>query len=207
METVKPAKHPDDLLPWLANGTLAGAELHEVEAHVATCERCRSELAWLESLRGSIAELESIQAPGEFGLNRLLRDVRRQPHYPERRRWLDPALAASLAIIVIQGVMITNLWTRPENIAPLGREKIDEDMLQIRFQPSATESDIRDALQAIGASFIDGPGALGIYRARLLPGVSGKPMQVPQAIAVLKSRKGVVLQVISESKRASTAAE
>ena len=207
METVRSERHPDELLPWLANGTLAGAELHEVEAHVATCERCRSELAWLESLCSSVAELESIQAPGEFGLNRLLRDIRRRPHYAERRRWLTPALAASLAIIVIQGVMITNLWTRPENIAPLGREILDENILQIRFQPSATESDIRDSLQAIGARLIDGPGALGIYRARLLPGGSGKPMQVSQAIAVLKLRKGVVDQVISESKHASSTAE
>ena len=54
METVKPAQHPDELLPWLANGTLAGAERQEVEAHVATCERCRRELVWLEALRNSV---------------------------------------------------------------------------------------------------------------------------------------------------------
>lgn len=207
MEPVKSAQHPDELLPWLANGTLGGAERQEVEAHVATCERCRRELVWLESLRSSVAELESAQAPAEFGLNRLLRDIRREPQYAERRRWFAPALAASLAIIALQGVLIAHLWTRSENIAPLGREKIAADVLQIRFEPHATEADIRDALQNVGASLIDGPGALGIYRVRLEPGASGKSMEVSRAIAMLKARPDIVVQVISESRRASSAAE
>ena len=207
METVKSAQHPDDLLPWLANGTLAGAERQAVEAHLATCERCRRELAWLESLHSSVAKLENIQAPGEFGLNRLQRDIRRRPQHADRRRWFAPALAASLAVVALQGVLIAHLWTRTENIAPLGRAMIDADVLQIRFEPRATEAGIRGALQAIGASLIDGPGELGIYRVRLGPGVSGKPMQVSQAIAVLKARKGVVVQVISESRQASSSAE
>lgn len=207
MEAVKSAQHPDELLPWLANGTLAGAERQEVEAHVATCERCRRELAWLESLRSSVAELESAQAPGEFGLNRLLRDIRRRPQYAERRRWLAPALAASLAVVALQGVMLAHFWTRSDNIAPLGREMLDADVLQIRFEPRATEADIRDALQAIGASLIDGPGALGIYRVRLEPGVSGKSMEVSRAIAMLKARPGVVIQIVSERKRVPSVAE
>ena len=207
METVKPAQHPDELLPWLANGTLGGAERQEVEAHVATCERCRRELAYLQSLRSSVAELESAQAPGEFGLNRLLRDIRRRPQYAERRRWLAPALAASLAVVALQGVMLAHLWTRSVNIVPLGRELLDADVLQIRFDPRATEADIRVTLQAIGASLIEGPGALGIYRVRLGPGVSGKSMEVSRAIAMLKARPGVVVQIISESRRAASAAE
>ena len=34
-----------ELLPWLGNGTLAGAEKAEVLAHLASCESCRKELA------------------------------------------------------------------------------------------------------------------------------------------------------------------
>ncbi|MBU1424074.1 MAG: zf-HC2 domain-containing protein [Gammaproteobacteria bacterium] len=207
MEPTSTAQHPDELLPWLANRTLDGAERLEVEAHVATCERCRSELAYLESLRSGIAEMENVQAPGEFGLNRLLRDIRRQPKHAERRRWLAPALAASLAVVVLQGVMLTQMWMQPTNIAPLGRALPDADVLQIRFDPRATEADIRNALQAVGASLIDGPGALGIYRVRLEPGISGKPMEVAQAITSLEARHGVVVQIITESRRAPAATE
>jgi hypothetical protein len=203
MEPIKSSQHPDKLLPWLANNTLAGAERVEVEAHVASCERCRRELAYLESLRGSIADMENVPGPGEFGLNRLLQDVRRQPRHAQRRRWLAPALAASLAVIVLQGVMLAQMWMHPANIVPLGRELQDADVLQIRFEPRATEADIRSALQAVGANVIDGPGALGIYRVRLEPGVSGKSMEVSRAIAMLEARHGVVVQIIAESRRAT----
>lgn len=201
MEPLSSVQHPDELLPWLANRTLNGAERLEVEAHVAACERCRRELAYLESLRSGVAEMENVQTPGEFGLHRLLRDIRRQPRPAARHRWLAPALAAALAVIVMQGVMLAQLWSRPASIAPLGGVMPDTDVLQIRFDPRATEADIRNALQAVGASLIDGPGALGIYRVRLEPGASGKPMEVLQAIAVLEARHGVVVQVISGSSR------
>lgn len=206
MEPINSIQHPDALLPWLANGTLDGPERIAVEAHVATCERCRRELAYLESLRSGVAEMENVPAPGEFGLNRLLRDIGRQPQLAERRRWLAPALAAALAVIMLQGVMLAQMWTRPANIAPLGRVMPDTDVLQIRFDPRATEAEIRQALQAVGASLIDGPGALGIYRVRLEPGVTGKSMEISQAIATLEARHGVVIQVIFENRPAPAAA-
>lgn len=42
-----------DALPWLANGTLAGAELERVQAHVAACARCRADLALLHTARAA----------------------------------------------------------------------------------------------------------------------------------------------------------
>ena len=42
-----------DLLPEHAGGLLAGAERARVEAHLATCEACRAELALLRALRAS----------------------------------------------------------------------------------------------------------------------------------------------------------
>ena len=38
-----------DALPWLANRTLAGAELERAQAHVATCAACRADLALLRT--------------------------------------------------------------------------------------------------------------------------------------------------------------
>lgn len=204
MESLNSKQHPDELLPWLANRTLGAAERLEVEAHLATCARCRSELAWLEALQSGVAEHELAQAPGEFGLNRLLQNVRQRSKSAQRNRWLAPALAASIAIVVLQGVMLVQLSTRPERIVPLGSKLQDADVLQIRFDPRATEADMRDALQAVGASMIEGPGALGIYRVRLEPGASGKSMAASLALKSLKARHGVVVQVVSESKRTQT---
>lgn len=50
-----PYSHPEaqDALPWLANGTLAGAELERAQAHVETCADCRADLALLRTLRAA----------------------------------------------------------------------------------------------------------------------------------------------------------
>lgn len=42
-----------DLLPWLANGTLAGTELERVQAHLQGCAQCRADLAALHTLRAA----------------------------------------------------------------------------------------------------------------------------------------------------------
>jgi hypothetical protein len=49
------ARHAEaqDVLPWLANGTLAGTELERVQAHVETCADCRADLAALRTVRAA----------------------------------------------------------------------------------------------------------------------------------------------------------
>jgi hypothetical protein len=49
------ARHAEaqDVLPWLANGTLAGTELERVQAHVETCAGCRADLAALRTVRAA----------------------------------------------------------------------------------------------------------------------------------------------------------
>lgn len=42
-----------EALPWLANGTLAGAELERVQAHLQGCAACRADLAQLHLLRAA----------------------------------------------------------------------------------------------------------------------------------------------------------
>jgi len=103
---VDPAGHADhiasdplhaeaqDALPWLANGTLAGAELERVQAHVATCAGCRADLALLRTARAA--------GPGpdlDWDPERAL--ARLQPRLLSQLQTLDgtaqdaPALAAA----------------------------------------------------------------------------------------------------------------
>ncbi|MCH9650565.1 MAG: hypothetical protein K0U98_20185 [Deltaproteobacteria bacterium] len=44
-------------LPWLANGTLEGEELHSLLDHLKVCTTCRSELSFLPELRTSLGAL------------------------------------------------------------------------------------------------------------------------------------------------------
>jgi hypothetical protein len=42
-----------ELLPWLANGTLAGAELERVRGHLEQCPACRKRLAWEQGMHAA----------------------------------------------------------------------------------------------------------------------------------------------------------
>jgi hypothetical protein len=48
-----PHEETRELLPWLANGTLADAELERVQAHLDACAACRGQLGWEQGLRAA----------------------------------------------------------------------------------------------------------------------------------------------------------
>ncbi len=161
-----PGNHPDELLPWLANGTLGGEELARAQAHVESCARCREELAFLGALRATVKQLDAGEGAGDLARERLLRSVRGEA--AGRHPWWRPALAAAAALVIaIEGAVIVNLWrTEPAGIVPLGETRVDVATVQVRFQPQAAESAIRALLQREHAAIVDGPGALGVYRLR-----------------------------------------
>jgi anti-sigma factor RsiW len=180
-------RHPDELLAWYVNGTLAGAERAQVDEHLHSCTRCRDEVVFLRSLRHGIQSLEQ-PSPGDLGLKRLLRDVRARRTSPQQ--WWRPALAAAAVVIVAQGALLATFWPREPAITPLGAAKLDGAVAQVQFQPAATEAQIRALLQQAGATLIDGPGAIGVYRVRLI--------QPDAALAQLRARTDVVKHVALE---------
>ncbi|MBM3225487.1 MAG: hypothetical protein FJZ47_17030, partial [Candidatus Tectomicrobia bacterium] len=61
------------LLPWYANGTLQGAELHVVELHLAVCPACQAELAQCHRLADVMRTAEApAWSPSPARLTRLL---------------------------------------------------------------------------------------------------------------------------------------
>lgn len=183
---MKQDNHPDELLPWYANDTLEPAERATVDEHLRDCAQCRDEIVFLRALRRGVKAVGH-NVPGELGLKRLLRDVRTQP---AQRSWWRPALAAAAMVIVVQGVLLGVFWPRDSGITPLSAPKHDGNIVQIQFQPTATEAQIRALLQQTGATLVDGPGALGIYRIAL-----DKP---DPALTQLRARTDVVKHVASE---------
>ncbi len=80
------------LLPWEANGTLAGHERPRVAAHLAHCEQCRAELALLErsfalASRGPRVEATAIDAGWRRMTARLDEDAARHRVKAERFGW------------------------------------------------------------------------------------------------------------------------
>ncbi len=195
--------HPDELLPWYANGTLEEPERARVEAHLAECARCREELSFLTTLAASVRSADESGAPGEFGgefgLKRLLREVGQSP--PNRasargahRTWWRPALAAAAVLVIaVQGVVIGRLYQQTTYLQPLsGPAAAAGVVLQVRFDPGARESDIRAALQSVDGTLVGGPGALGVYRVRLRGLADDDAAALARRVAELRARRGVV---------------
>ncbi|MCR4332444.1 MAG: zf-HC2 domain-containing protein [Sulfuricaulis sp.] len=190
--------HPDELLPWYINDTLTGQEQREVMNHLETCERCRREIAWLQKIRARIKADES-GAPGEFGLNRLMRDIHREQTVPARKRsWWQPALAAAAVIIVVQAAVLMNFMYQPAPITSLGEPSAEGVVLQVKFAPNSTAQQIRDLLQKVHGTLIGGPGALGIYRIRLEGVTNTQDETIQGTISDLRTHGNIITYVARE---------
>lgn len=208
-----------DLLPWLAAGSLGAADRQRVEAWLAQHPDdvdVRAELAWLRVTASQVhAEAQAQLPPANQGLERLLQKVRgegaagasaappAQPAVALRSpwqalwRWLgeaSPTRSLGLAgLALAQAAVIVVLLQRPADDAGPGQVPLsqlpslaDGALLQVTFAPTATEAQIRAALQLAKATLVAGPGALGVYT-----------VAVPRAAAVasaaaLRQQAGVV---------------
>ncbi|HEX7045286.1 MAG TPA: zf-HC2 domain-containing protein [Burkholderiales bacterium] len=190
------SEHPEELLPWYANDTLAGEERARVERHLAGCAYCRAELALLQAMRREVKALDAAAPPGELARARLLKEARRSR--PPRARWMPVALAASLALVVIQAAVLVSLLPRDDRYAPLGGETAPGVIVQVRFAPEATEREMRAVLGAVNGTIVEGPGALGVYRVRLaaIPPEDGE--RIAAAIETLRAAAPVVTHVERE---------
>ena len=105
------------------------------------------------------------------------------------------ALAAAAAVvIVVQAGLIGWLATREAPFEPLGERAPAGVVLQLRFEPAATEPRIRELLQAHDAVVIDGPSALGVYRVRLRGLRADDREAAAKALAEFRAARGIVAQ-------------
>ncbi len=151
----------EELLPFYVNGTLDPEETRHLEAALAEDASLRAELAFVQALRGVVQE-ERPQGLGELGERRLLRSIRQEKRASRLRRAVVPIAIAASLLLVAQVVTIGVLSQDevPGVVEPLG----ETAELQVVFTPDATEAEIRTLLFEAGATIVDGPSALGVYR-------------------------------------------
>ena len=143
-----------ELLPWYLNGTLDASRRQLVDEQLAQSAELRAELDWLRKLDSDIDETTSIPS-GDLGLARLMSRISAEQEgkvvplkRAERPRWLVPTLALAATIVIAQTLIIGVLVKdREEVLKPLGVSGVGKGtLLQVQFQPSATEAQIRELL-------------------------------------------------------------
>jgi len=192
----------DLLLPWYVNGTLSAEERRQVETYLERSSHARDEVELLRALRQQVKDEKVENSPGDLGLQRLKRDIQQAEEPPQsgsdriagRVRtvasfWRPLAVAACLAVVIQAAVMIGMNAGVISTGGEVGIAGKSASVLQVTFAPDATEQEIREALQAAGASIADGPTALGIYNLRL---VDPAATSVEEALAALRANSAVV---------------
>ncbi|HHI93534.1 MAG TPA: hypothetical protein ENK04_08490 [Gammaproteobacteria bacterium] len=200
--------HPDALLPWYANGTLTDEERMQVAAHLERCEQCREELRFLTGLRQAVKQqVADAPASPELGLKRLMReidadDAETPTSRPATRRmaWWQPSLAAAAVVIVIQGVLLLNLWQGDDDAGMrlAGETRPAAVVVQIQFDAAAREEEIRALLRSLDARFVDGPSAVGLYRIELSGITPGDNGALARVLSALREQQAIVRHVAAE---------
>ena len=172
-------------LPWLANGTLAGAELQRAERHLQVCAICREELALLHSVHAAgpgpapLADLEG-------ALARLLPQLDAQPAPPalpvqapalvpatlrqrlaaNDRSWLRAGVFLQCCVIAVLGfqLMRPGDGAAPATYHALGAASATAaGGLVVAFKPDTPERELRRIVLASGARVVGGPTATGAW--------------------------------------------
>jgi hypothetical protein len=176
----------------------------------------RAELAWLRLTASQMqAEVHAQLPPANQGFERLLQKVRgddaaapstaaparKAPAKPSPwqafSQWLrhaSPARSLGLAgLALAQAAVIVVLLQRPADDAGPGQvplsqlpSLVDGDLLQVTFAPTATEAQMRAALQSAQATLVAGPGAIGVYTVAVPRGAAAN------SAAALRRQPGVV---------------
>ncbi len=175
-----------ELLPWYLNGTLEVDAQRRVETHTADCARCRREIRQWQTLQSTVREMgDAVPEPATEGFAALRRRIEREREsvvsWRDRiQEWLDglfarrPVPALALAVVAAQILLLVGLTavlieqrgeiqTLYQTLSGPSAAQPAQARLTVAFQEQATEAEIRDLLQRVKGTIVEGPSALGLY--------------------------------------------
>ena len=175
-------REAQDLLPWLANGRLDGAELQRVQAHLDTCATCRADLDTLCTLQ-DVGDLPLPDLDVDKAFARLLPQLDAvapadaAPVIPGWRtrlaandgRWLRAAVGLQFCAIVVLGALLlrpsgdTQMAAQDDAYRVLGADTGADNIVAVTFKPDTPEHELRRIVTASGARIVGGPTVMGAW--------------------------------------------
>jgi len=151
------------LLPWYVSGRLGAEDTARLEAALADSPDLRRALDDERRLRAAIADAP-MPEPNDIDPVTLLDAI--VPTRPQRADWMRPALAAAVALAVMEGVALA--WLSQPSVyrtatAPASREEFDSPRFAVHFVESATIARVRAVLDEADARIVRGPLPDGAY--------------------------------------------
>jgi hypothetical protein len=167
-----------ELLPWLANGSLAAGERDGAELHVRSCIVCRRELRELERLRLVVRSQPTLHLSAEGGLDRLQRQLDREAASRPVPRGAGYAPFFRYAAVATVGVAFLGvlLWLAPNVPNQAGYTTLatqpgaQRAQIDLIFNQQTAVADIQALLQTVDGEIVAGPSELGRYGVRIRGG-------------------------------------
>jgi hypothetical protein len=195
------------LLPWYVGATLGAEERARVEAHLAECPRCQSELAWERKLQAIAEDGGDTETPGDADRGFALLRERIAGGAPPGRlgglatlatrgwirvaAWTRWALTGQFAAVVTLGILLSLWLPSPEQryraLGGPATATLDRGNLLVRFRPETTEQQMRSVLRDSEARLVYGPTTTDAY---LLAVPAGR---VKAAVTRLREETSVLL--------------
>ena len=175
-------EHVCQLIPWYVNGTLGEHEMDQVSRHVADCPKCAlevdKEVEIAKQMRSDPPELAMLMDRQGDTLHNLQSRLHTPPgqflarHSAGVPRWAQwPALAATLLVAVAAGFFAGRTTDDTTYTLMTSPQTGNGPVVQVIFQPTANEYDLRQLLIDSGGKLLGNPSTKGVYRIELPPHV------------------------------------
>jgi hypothetical protein len=213
-----------ELLPWYVNATLNQAERRLVETHLDECSECANEVRSLTAMRKAVVAVgDEAPEPSQFLLNRALAQIedyertREQAETSQAEKsgkwyrhfsavWEDwfgkttvfarVALAVQMALILTVGTFAVYQLNHPlTEYRVLTANSGEGALIAVRFNETASEREIRQALEAVNATIVGGPSAQRMYTVALKNVSQDNTAEIEKAMQKLLQNKRVVREV------------
>jgi anti-sigma factor RsiW len=198
-----------ELLPLAVGGALSEGQRLQLDAHLAQCDTCRTELALLRNVQAQLAARDVAAASPDAEARSIARVLARMQaersraaaaprwhgwlqawtQWPAPARWLVAGQAALVAVLML---LLVPVWLAQlvgpgfETAAGPSTPAAAGARARVAWRNDASAAALRELLTALNADVVAGPSAAGFYTIEFGRGAP------PDALARLRARNDLV---------------